>query len=104
MCTVFVCLIKYYLNMLNSINMRVTTLRITLLLTLFQLHGNCNLQSIIAVTFRQLLFVYLFLVVEIYSDSKNKFCVCREIDRDGDGRISYKDFEFMMKYNIDDVL
>ncbi|KAI0208016.1 EF-hand calcium-binding domain-containing protein 11 [Lamellibrachia satsuma] len=26
----------------------------------------------------------------------------KEIDRDGDGRISYKDFEFMMKYNADD--
>lgn len=25
----------------------------------------------------------------------------KEIDRDGDGRISYKDFEFMMKYNTD---
>ena len=26
----------------------------------------------------------------------------REIDRDGDGRVSYKDFEFMMKYSLDD--
>ena len=26
----------------------------------------------------------------------------REIDRDGDGRVSYKDFEFMMKYSIKD--
>ncbi|XP_041353384.1 EF-hand calcium-binding domain-containing protein 11-like isoform X1 [Gigantopelta aegis] len=25
----------------------------------------------------------------------------RELDRDGDGRISYKDFEFMMKYGTD---
>lgn len=25
----------------------------------------------------------------------------REVDRDGDGRVSYKDFEFMMKYNRD---
>ncbi|VDI61210.1 Hypothetical predicted protein [Mytilus galloprovincialis] len=24
----------------------------------------------------------------------------RELDRDGDGRVSYKDFEFMMKYNL----
>ncbi|XP_078001078.1 EF-hand calcium-binding domain-containing protein 11-like [Glandiceps talaboti] len=27
----------------------------------------------------------------------------REIDRDGDGRVSYKDFEFMMKYHLDDL-
>ncbi|XP_060564366.1 EF-hand calcium-binding domain-containing protein 11-like isoform X1 [Ruditapes philippinarum] len=26
----------------------------------------------------------------------------REIDQDGDGRVSYKDFEFLMKYNTDD--
>lgn len=26
----------------------------------------------------------------------------REIDQDGDGRVSYKDFDFMMKYNTDD--
>lgn len=26
----------------------------------------------------------------------------RELDRDGDGRISFKDFEFMMKYNTSD--
>lgn len=26
----------------------------------------------------------------------------RELDRDGDGRVSYKDFEFMMKYNLTD--
>ncbi|KAL5008209.1 hypothetical protein ScPMuIL_013790 [Solemya velum] len=26
----------------------------------------------------------------------------RELDRDGDGRISYKDFEFMMKYDTSD--
>jgi hypothetical protein len=28
----------------------------------------------------------------------------REIDRDGDGRVSYKDFEFMMKYSSDELL
>ncbi|KAK2147295.1 hypothetical protein LSH36_561g02071 [Paralvinella palmiformis] len=28
----------------------------------------------------------------------------REVDRDGDGRVSYKDFEFMMKYNDEDKL
>ena len=26
----------------------------------------------------------------------------REIDQDGDGRISYKDFEYVMKYNTTD--
>ena len=26
----------------------------------------------------------------------------RELDRDGDRRVSYKDFEFMMKYNLTD--
>ncbi|XP_022331126.2 EF-hand calcium-binding domain-containing protein 11-like [Crassostrea virginica] len=26
-------------------------------------------------------------------------CCFRELDRDGDGRISYKDFDFMMKYD-----
>jgi len=28
----------------------------------------------------------------------------KEIDRDGDGRVSYKDFEFMMKYSLEDNL
>ena len=27
--------------------------------------------------------------------------VVREVDRDGDGRVSFKDFEFMMKYSKD---
>lgn len=26
----------------------------------------------------------------------------REIDQDGDGRVSYKDFEFLMKYSLND--
>ncbi|KAL4238195.1 EF-hand calcium-binding domain-containing protein 11 [Mactra antiquata] len=26
----------------------------------------------------------------------------REIDQDGDGRVSFKDFQFLMKYNVDD--
>ncbi|XP_038071400.1 EF-hand calcium-binding domain-containing protein 11-like [Patiria miniata] len=26
----------------------------------------------------------------------------KEVDRDGDGRVSYRDFEFMMKYSLDD--
>ena len=30
------------------------------------------------------------------------YFVYREIDRDGDGRVSYKDFEFMMKFNCTD--
>ena len=34
------------------------------------------------------------------------FCGClyanREIDRDGDGRVSYRDFEFMMKYSLEE--
>jgi len=25
-----------------------------------------------------------------------------ELDRDGDGRVSFKDFDFAMKYNVDD--
>lgn len=28
----------------------------------------------------------------------------REVDIDRDGRVSYRDFEFMMKYNIDSEL
>lgn len=28
-------------------------------------------------------------------------CLFREIDRDGDGRVSYKDFEYMMKYSME---
>ena len=28
--------------------------------------------------------------------------VFREIDRDGDGRVSYRDFEFMMKFRLAD--
>ncbi|XP_002739265.1 EF-hand calcium-binding domain-containing protein 11-like [Saccoglossus kowalevskii] len=27
----------------------------------------------------------------------------REVDRDADGRVSYKDFEFMMKYHLEDL-
>ena len=27
------------------------------------------------------------------------YFVFREIDRDGDGRVTYRDFEFMMKYH-----
>ena len=29
---------------------------------------------------------------------------CRELDRDCDGRVSYKDFDFMMKYNTTEHL
>lgn len=34
--------------------------------------------------------------IDIY---KHFLFVFRELDRDGDGRISYKDFDFMMKYD-----
>ncbi|XP_072031072.1 EF-hand calcium-binding domain-containing protein 11-like [Amphiura filiformis] len=30
--------------------------------------------------------------------------VFSEIDRDGDGRVSYRDFEYMMKYSTEDAL
>ena len=31
-------------------------------------------------------------------------CLYSEIDRDGDGRVSYRDFEYMMSYSTEDAL
>ena len=41
----------------------------------------------------------------IHSLTAASLTVCfydREVDRDGDGRVSYRDFEFMMKYRSQD--
>merc|ERR1712150_17125 len=44
----------------------------------------------------------VFAVVAPHFTDANIKDAFREIDRDGDGRVSYKDFEFMMKFNCTD--
>ena len=44
----------------------------------------------------------IFLQVAHFMDVQTIERVFREIDGDRDGRVSYKDFEFMMKYIVDD--
>jgi Ca2+-binding EF-hand superfamily protein len=44
----------------------------------------------------------IFSQVAPFMDSLNVEKVFREIDGDRDGRVSYKDFEFMMKFVVDD--
>ncbi|EDO37209.1 predicted protein [Nematostella vectensis] len=46
----------------------------------------------------------VFSQVAPFVSAKNVENVFREIDGDGDGRVSYKDFEFMMKYAVSDDL
>lgn len=44
----------------------------------------------------------IFSQVAPFMDALNVERAFREIDGDKDGRVSYKDFEFMMKYTVDD--
>ena len=41
-----------------------------------------------------------FLITLIHVVTLGRSVYFRELDRDGDGRVSYKDFDFMMKYDV----